>query len=281
MPAEIAGRASFVLPWGCNPQTPPGGAPPPGPPVGLRPSPPVGAAPPCPLRWWRCVRPLPLRWWRCVPLASGVGRCVRWFRLGAVWVALSRESAVVACAGYRTFLGKCWVCGKRGGGVGGIWGRGMVCLHNDAGWSSSVARWAHNPEVAGSNPVPATEVGGPCLRKSQAGPLSYCPGGATPRPRPEGLRPPDPLWGCAPRPPAVRVMCAPCPCGGGVVCTGSVVGRLGRTFPGKRGSCGHVRCGADEWWRWAVWCPICMPRALRAWRTGSSHGPFGCRYLRS
>ncbi len=26
----------------------------------------------------------------------------------------------------------------------------------DAGWSSSVARWAHNPEVAGSNPVPAT-----------------------------------------------------------------------------------------------------------------------------
>ena len=28
----------------------------------------------------------------------------------------------------------------------------------DAGWSSSVARWAHNPEVAGSNPVPATSV---------------------------------------------------------------------------------------------------------------------------
>ena len=26
----------------------------------------------------------------------------------------------------------------------------------DAGWSSSVARRAHNPEVAGSNPVPAT-----------------------------------------------------------------------------------------------------------------------------
>ena len=25
-----------------------------------------------------------------------------------------------------------------------------------AGWSSSVARRAHNPEVAGSNPVPAT-----------------------------------------------------------------------------------------------------------------------------
>lgn len=29
-------------------------------------------------------------------------------------------------------------------------------MFTDAGWSSSVARWAHNPEVAGSNPVPAT-----------------------------------------------------------------------------------------------------------------------------
>src|SRR5699024_10654428 len=28
----------------------------------------------------------------------------------------------------------------------------------DAGWSSSVARWAHNPEVAGSNPAPATST---------------------------------------------------------------------------------------------------------------------------
>ena len=25
-----------------------------------------------------------------------------------------------------------------------------------AGWSSLVARWAHNPKVAGSNPAPAT-----------------------------------------------------------------------------------------------------------------------------
>ena len=25
-----------------------------------------------------------------------------------------------------------------------------------AGWSSSVARWAHNPKVVGSNPTPAT-----------------------------------------------------------------------------------------------------------------------------
>ncbi|VXB59455.1 hypothetical protein FRIGORI9N_370063 [Frigoribacterium sp. 9N] len=27
-----------------------------------------------------------------------------------------------------------------------------------AGWSSSVARWAHNPEVVGSNPAPATRT---------------------------------------------------------------------------------------------------------------------------
>ncbi len=28
--------------------------------------------------------------------------------------------------------------------------------HEEAGWSSLVARWAHNPKVAGSNPAPAT-----------------------------------------------------------------------------------------------------------------------------
>ncbi len=39
--------------------------------------------------------------------------------------------------------------------------RAYLCsvVHTDAGWSSSVARWAHNPEVAGSNPVPATTNG--------------------------------------------------------------------------------------------------------------------------
>ena len=35
----------------------------------------------------------------------------------------------------------------------------VIFRHTDAGWSSSVARWAHNPEVAGSNPVPATNEG--------------------------------------------------------------------------------------------------------------------------
>jgi hypothetical protein len=30
------------------------------------------------------------------------------------------------------------------------------CYYQGAGWSSPVARWAHNPKVAGSNPAPAT-----------------------------------------------------------------------------------------------------------------------------
>jgi hypothetical protein len=42
-----------------------------------------------------------------------------------------------------------------------IWSLSM-CGHKitstDAGWSSSVARWAHNPEVVGSNPAPATNT---------------------------------------------------------------------------------------------------------------------------
>ncbi len=35
---------------------------------------------------------------------------------------------------------------------------------SDAGWSSSVARRAHNPKVAGSNPAPATKF--LCKRES-------------------------------------------------------------------------------------------------------------------
>src|SRR5699024_8907159 len=41
--------------------------------------------------------------------------------------------------------------------------------HTDGGWSSSVARRAHNPEVAGSNPVPATKMKGP----ASAGPFAF------------------------------------------------------------------------------------------------------------
>lgn len=37
-----------------------------------------------------------------------------------------------------------------------------------AGWSSSVARWAHNPEVVGSNPAPATSLEPP-VRESELG----------------------------------------------------------------------------------------------------------------
>ena len=32
-----------------------------------------------------------------------------------------------------------------------------IILHVDAGWSSLVARRAHNPKVVGSNPAPATK----------------------------------------------------------------------------------------------------------------------------
>jgi hypothetical protein len=42
--------------------------------------------------------------------------------------------------------------------VKGSYGRKKLCYNNagDAGWSSLVARRAHNPKVAGSNPAPAT-----------------------------------------------------------------------------------------------------------------------------
>jgi hypothetical protein len=41
-------------------------------------------------------------------------------------------------------------------GLGTIIGKRDILSHKDAGWSSLVARWAHNPKVAGSNPAPAT-----------------------------------------------------------------------------------------------------------------------------
>ena len=51
--------------------------------------------------------------------------------------------------------------------LGGIWCNGskkekylvnFPILFHIAGWSSLEARWAHNPEVGGSNPSPATRV---------------------------------------------------------------------------------------------------------------------------
>ena len=40
-----------------------------------------------------------------------------------------------------------------------LWSSGVSCViiaFSVAGWSSLVARWAHNPKVVGSNPAPAT-----------------------------------------------------------------------------------------------------------------------------
>ena len=34
----------------------------------------------------------------------------------------------------------------------------IMCTNIDAGWSSLVARRAHNPKVVGSNPAPATTL---------------------------------------------------------------------------------------------------------------------------
>ncbi len=33
----------------------------------------------------------------------------------------------------------------------------VIVYDQNAGWSSLVARWAHNPKVGGSNPPPATK----------------------------------------------------------------------------------------------------------------------------
>jgi hypothetical protein len=38
-----------------------------------------------------------------------------------------------------------------------IYKTNLLFKSNDAGWSSLVARWAHNPKVGGSNPSPATK----------------------------------------------------------------------------------------------------------------------------
>jgi hypothetical protein len=34
----------------------------------------------------------------------------------------------------------------------------VIVYDQNAGWSSLVARWAHNPKVGGSNPPPATNA---------------------------------------------------------------------------------------------------------------------------
>ncbi len=48
-------------------------------------------------------------------------------------------------------------------------------LTGDAGWSSPVARQAHNLKVTGSNPVPATIDTGNLPTLPPAGPFAFCP----------------------------------------------------------------------------------------------------------
>src|SRR6201994_5015307 len=62
-------------------------------------------------------------------------------------------------------------CGSRVETVSAIWRPRQAfgnLVFTDAGWSSSVARWAHNPEVAGSNPAPATKARGPFSNRGRA-----------------------------------------------------------------------------------------------------------------
>ncbi len=44
------------------------------------------------------------------------------------------------------------------------WNNIIRILYNDAGWSSLVARRAHNPKVGGSNPPPAITINGPVVQ---------------------------------------------------------------------------------------------------------------------
>ena len=53
--------------------------------------------------------------------------------------------------------------------------RQVPFIGTDAGWSSSVARRAHNPEVAGSNPVPATRKTRYLNEKSLRYRVLFCP----------------------------------------------------------------------------------------------------------
>jgi hypothetical protein len=92
-----------------------------------------------------------------IPLGCGVGQEDAWFR--NLWNAPTEETPRTTAirivramspgngfAGSRTRLGRSQ---KFDGTPPG-------CYDRSAGWSSLVARWAHNPKVGGSNPPPAT-----------------------------------------------------------------------------------------------------------------------------
>ena len=49
----------------------------------------------------------------------------------------------------------------------------MLNLKDAAGWSSQVARWAHNPKVGGSNPPPATNKNKPGYSYDRLSPFLF------------------------------------------------------------------------------------------------------------
>src|SRR5580658_8570017 len=88
-----------------------------------------------------------------VPLAkpslSSMPRICRRMRQ-AVWQFQVRITRLLGKqGGWDTARGK-WRCCRKFDDVEGI------VYDRTAGWSSLVARWAHNPKVGGSNPPPAT-----------------------------------------------------------------------------------------------------------------------------
>ena len=86
-------------------------------------------------------------------LEEQLGACVRVDRAGGDDRGAMGDAGDLPCGAFDV--------GKRA--VGAVASVGGLCYHqgsasgSDAGWSSPVARWAHNPKVAGSNPAPATK----------------------------------------------------------------------------------------------------------------------------
>ncbi len=95
-------------------------------------------------------------WLTVLGVATGAVRCARLVSSGGtysgVWRAWRIDDHPICSSGD---------CSRR------------VAFTN-AGWSSSVARWAHNPEVVGSNPTPATSENRPGLFGDWA---CFVPGG--------------------------------------------------------------------------------------------------------
>jgi hypothetical protein len=103
----------------------------------------------------------------------------------------------------------------------------------DAGWSSSVARWAHNPEVAGSNPAPATTTEWPS--QSLWGPFRFMHRPLHAPPRRSAVRP-----GTTPQsphgPPGASTGPAPTQAGAGRLGSVGSVRSVPRRSTGGRGA---------------------------------------------